>query len=165
AWLSGVRVGALRVHGGLAVLWLHAAAPASILDVATLEDARSAGDVVVSERPDAAVSLLITENRGKRHVLLLAGEIVVGGKQNRVVAEDVLLPPLSGPRQIAVYCVEQGRWAGATKEFQTQGSFAAPKLRSELAARAAQQQVWNEVSRSAAVAAAPSPTGSYQAVF
>ena len=165
AFLESVRVGELRAHGSLAVFWLHASPSTTALDVLTLDEARARGDVVVSERADAAVSVLVTENRGKRHVLLLAGEIVVGGKQNRVVAEDVLLPPTSGPRQIAVYCVEQGRWAGAPKGFEASGSLAAPKLRSELLARPAQQQVWNEVSRSAARAAAPSPTGSYQAVF
>src|SRR5439155_19434269 len=110
-------------------------------------------------------SVPVTENRGKRHVLLLAGEIVVGGKQNRVVAEDVLLPPVSGPRQIAVYCVEQGRWASTAKDFVAPGSLAAPKLRSELLARQAQRQVWNEVSRYAARAAAPSPTGSFPGAF
>jgi hypothetical protein len=164
-FLDGVRVGELRAHGALAVFWLHASPPATALDVLTLDEARARGDVVVSERPDAAVSVLVTENRGKRHVLLLAGEIVVGGKQNRVVAEDVLLPPAGGPRQIAVYCVEQGRWAAAPKDFAVPGSLAAPKLRSELLARPPQQQVWNEVSRYAARAAAPSPTGSFQAVF
>ena len=164
-FLDGVRVGELRAHGSLAVFWLHAALPTTVFDVVTLDEARARGDVVVSERADAAVSVLVTENRGKRHVLLLAGEIVVGGKQNRVVAEDVLLPPVSGPRQIAVYCVEQGRWASTAKDFVAPGSLAAPKLRSELLARPAQQQVWNEVSRYAARAAAPSPTGSFQAVF
>src|SRR5438132_8209017 len=95
-FLDGVRVGQLRAHGSLAVFWLHAALPTTVLDVVTLDEARARGEVVVSERADAAVSVLVTENRGKRHVLLLAGEIVVGGKQNRVVAEDVLLPPVSG---------------------------------------------------------------------
>src|SRR5947207_3222235 len=133
-FLDGVRVGELRAHGSLAVFWLHAASPTTVLDVLTLDEARARGEVV-SELADAAVSVLVTENRGKRHVLLLAGEIVVGGKQNRVVAEDVLLPPVSGPRQIAVYCVEQGRWAGAAKDFAAPGSLAAPKLRSELLAR------------------------------
>jgi len=84
-----VRVGELRAHGSLVVFWLHAAAPTTAIDVVTLDEARARGDVVVSERADASVSVLVTENRGKRHVLLLAGEIVVGGKQNRVVAEDV----------------------------------------------------------------------------
>jgi hypothetical protein len=164
-FIDGVRVGELRAHGALAVFWLHASPLVTALDVLTFDEARARGDVVVSERPDAAVSVLVIDNRGKRHVLLLAGEIVVGGKQNRVVAEDVLLPPVSGPRQIAVYCVEQGRWAAAPKDFAAPGSLAAPKLRSELLARPPQQQVWNEVSRYAARAAAPSPTGSYQAVF
>lgn len=39
---------------------------------------------------------------------LLAGEILLGGKQNRVLTEDILLPPGSGPRNVGVYCVEGG---------------------------------------------------------
>lgn len=52
---------------------------------------------VPTERERATVPLLVVDNRGKAHALLLAGEILLGGKQNRVVTEDVLLPPLSGP--------------------------------------------------------------------
>ena len=165
AFLGTLKPGDLRAHGALSVLWLHAPASSPVLDVATFDEARGRAELVVTERPQAAVSTLVTENRGKRHVLLLAGEIVLGGKQNRVVAHDVLLPPLSGPREITVFCVEQGRWAGNTKDFGGQGTFAAPALRSELLAKPTQAQVWQEVDRTARRAAAPSPTGSYQAVF
>jgi len=165
AFLGSTRVGELRAHGGLGVFWLHATRPAVRLPVETLDEARGRGTLVITERGQATVPTLVAENRGKTHVLLLAGEILVGGKQNRVVAEDVLLPPLSGPRNIAVFCVEQGRWAGPTKEFRAPGSLAAPSLRSELAAQPSQDRVWAEVHRYAARAAAPSPTSSYQVVF
>ena len=164
-FLDAVRVGAFRTHRSLTVAWLHGPSPTALVDVATLDEARARGDLSLSELPQAAVPVLVVDNRGKRPALLLAGEIVVGGKQNRVVAEDVLLPPSSGPRQIAVYCVEQGRWAGSTKDFAAPGALAAPKLRSELLARAPQEQVWNEVSRSSSRVAAASPTASYQAVL
>lgn len=108
---------------------------------------------------------LVVENRAKIPVLLLAGEILLGGKQNRVLAEDVLLPPLSGPRVVSVYCVEQGRWVGAASRFESKGSFAAPSLRSRVMAKADQGRVWREVERHAAAAAAPSATQSYQAIY
>ena len=78
----------------------------------------------------------IVENRGKSHVLLLTGEILLGGKQNRVLMEDTLLPPMSGPRHIGVYCVEQGRWSGRRQEFEAKESFAAPGLRSQVMQKA-----------------------------
>jgi hypothetical protein len=162
--LAGLRVGDARRHGPLAVVWLHGA-PGTPLAVATLEEARGRGDLLITERDQATVPELVVENRGKVHVLLLAGEILLGGKQNRVLVEDLLLPPLSGPRAIGVYCVEQGRWAGPRKEFDGRGSFAAPRLRSKVMERADQGRVWAEVERYARRAAAPSATGSYQAIY
>ncbi len=62
-------------------------------------------------------------------MVLLAGEILLGGKQNRVMTEDILLPPLSAPVDLQVYCVEQGRWSvsasggGGTTSFGVRGTF------------------------------------------
>jgi hypothetical protein len=166
ALLRDTRVGTFHAHGALSVFWLSGPAPAGSLASETFDEARSKNTLVITEKGQATVPTLIADNRGKSHVLLLAGEIMLGGKQIRVVAEDVLLPPASGPRNIAVFCVEQGRWAGGPgKEFTAQGSFAGAKLRQELAARPSQDRVWAEVNRSAASVRAASPTSSYQAVF
>ena len=170
-FLASVRVGARRSHGALHVFWLHAAPAAAPLAVATLEEARGRGELLISERERASVPSLVVENRGKSHVLLLAGEILLGGKQNRVVTEDILLPPLSGPVDLQVYCVEQGRWSvsgaggGSTTSFGARGTFAAPALRSKVMERGSQRDVWAEVDRYSARAAAPSATGSYQAIY
>ena len=153
-FVASVRTGGARRHGPLWILWLRAAAPAPRLDVVTLEEARTRGDLVVTERAQATVPALIVENRGKAHALLMAGEILLGGKQHRVIIEDVLLPPRSGPRDLAVYCVEQGRWTERSEAFETRGSFAAPRLRSRVMERADQARVWAEVGRYAAKAAA-----------
>lgn len=164
-FVTGVRVGAARAHAGLLVFWLHGAAGPAPWRVATLEEARARGDLLITEREQATVPELIVENRGKSHVLLLAGEILLGGKQNRVVTEDLLLPPGSGPRPIDVYCVEQGRWAGRTAAFDAAGSFAAPGLRSQVLDKAGQGRIWAEVERYAQRAGAASPTRSYQEVY
>ena len=120
---------------------------------------------MITERAQAAVPELIVENRGKVHVLLMAGEILIGGKQNRVLSEDVLMPPLSGPRNLGVYCVEQGRWNTGRTEFESKSTLAAPGLRSRLMQKADQSQVWSEVGRQALAAQAPSPTSSYQEIY
>jgi hypothetical protein len=162
--VAGVRVGEARAHGLITVFWLYGP-PAPGLAVATLEEARGHGTLVILEREQATVPELIVENRGKGYVLLLAGEILLGGKQNRVLTEDILLPPFSGPRNIGVYCVEQGRWAGGKKEFDAGGSFAAPGLRAKVLERADQGRIWAEVEKYARGAAAPSATRSYQAIY
>ncbi|MBI3455643.1 MAG: hypothetical protein HY002_07630 [Candidatus Rokubacteria bacterium] len=163
-FVASVRVGPGSGHDPLQVFWLSGPS-APPLTVTTLEEARARGDVVIVERDQATVPELIVDNRGKSHVLLLAGEILVGGKQNRVLMEDILLPPQSGPRPLGVYCVEQARWAGRTKEFEARGSFAAPGLRSQVLRKASQQRVWAEVDRYARSAAAPSATRDYQAIY
>lgn len=163
--LTGLRVGAMHRHGSLTVFWLRGADPAPRLDVVTLDEARASGALVIAERERAAVPELGVDNRGKAHVLLLAGEILIGGKQNRVLREDILLPPLSGPLAIGVYCVEQGRWNEGRRDFESKASFAQPGLRREVYAKADQSRVWSAVARSTQAAAAPSPTGSYQQVY
>jgi hypothetical protein len=162
--LAGVRVGERCARGGLTVFWLHASAAPTPLAIATLDEARAAGGLLVTERDQAAVSGLVIENRGPLHVLLLAGEILQGGKQNRIVVEDVLVPPRSGPLTLPVYCVEQGRWQGAGSQFTTRETLAAPRLREKMLERSDQREVWAEVDRYARHAAAPSATASYQAI-
>jgi hypothetical protein len=165
-WMNAVRVGQAAAHGGLLVFWLYAKEQAPALEVATLDEARKSGALLITERDQATVPELVVENRGKTHVLLLAGEILIGGKQNRVLREDILLPPLSGPRPIGVFCVEQGRWNEGRKDFESKGSFAQPALRSKLMERPDQGRVWDSVAKSARAAEVrASPTGSYQAIY
>jgi hypothetical protein len=166
-WMRAARVAQSGAHGGLLVFWLGVRDQAPALEVATLDEARKSGALLITERDQATVPELLVENRGKSHILLLAGEILIGGKQNRVLREDILLPPLSGPRAIGVYCVEQGRWNEGRKEFESKGSFAQPGLRSKLMERPDQGRVWDSVAKAAREAApvSPSPTSSYQAIY
>jgi hypothetical protein len=164
-FINGVRLGQARRHGALTVFWLHGVPTPPAIEVVTLEEGRAQGTVIVTERAQASVPDLLVENRGKTHALLLAGEILVGGKQNRVLKEDVLLPPVSGPRNLAVYCVEQGRWNTGRADFDSKSTLAAPSLRSRLMQNADQAQVWAEVQKSTRAARAASPTASYQEIY
>lgn len=163
-FLEGVKVGEHRAYGGLSVLWLHGPATAPVFAIRTLDEARARGEIQVTERHPPTVSELVLENRGAVHVLVLAGEILEGGKQNRIVLEDVLAPPRSGPLALPVHCVEQGRWAGGSNAFAPREMVAAPQLRARLMEQSQQGAVWAEVDRYARRAAAPSATSSYAAV-
>jgi hypothetical protein len=56
-------------------------------------------------------------NNSKRPLLLLAGEIVTGGKQDRVIGKDRIVPPESDPVDLSVFCVEPGRWVATSEHF------------------------------------------------
>ena len=153
-------------HGALALVWLHGGEPGPMPSIATLDEAQANGTLLITERGSATVPELVVDNRGKSHVLMLAGEILIGGQQNRVLREDILLPPLSGPRSISVYCVEQGRWSGTRRDFESKAYAAAPSLRRKLLDKEDQARVWSEVDRSVrAQGLTPAPTGSLALMY
>jgi hypothetical protein len=132
----------------------------------TLDEGLRSGEVVVSEagtlqplirgrvRPvpgGAQVNRLVLVNNSKRPLILLAGEILTGGKQDRVVGKDRIVPPESDPIDLAVFCVEPERWVATKYDF---GSFhaqmAQPSVRRSAMADQDQGKVWSEVRASAA---------------
>jgi hypothetical protein len=67
------------------------------------------------------VNRLAVLNKSDRPLYLMPGEIIVGGQQDRVIGQELVIAPGSRPVPIDVYCVEQGRWArrgqAATREL------------------------------------------------
>jgi hypothetical protein len=112
------------------------------------------------------VNTLVLVNNSKQPLLLLAGEIVTGGKQDRVIAKDRIVPPGGDPIDLSVFCIEPGRWVESSPVFGASstapvGSFMVqPTVRKQAMAARNQQQVWESVHGSiAAMAAAPKPSG------
>jgi hypothetical protein len=70
-----------------------------------------------SARGNAEVNRLVLVNNSKRPLLLLAGEIVSGGKQDRVIGKDRIVPAESDPVDLSVFCVEPGRWVATSDHF------------------------------------------------
>lgn len=163
--LGAVVPGPATTQGALSTIWLEAAEGRPPAQILTLDEARAASALTVTERAQASVPELIADNHGKSYVLLLAGEILIGGKQNRVLREDLLLPPFSGPRNIGVYCVEQGRWNEGRKDFESRSSVVQPSVRSEVIGKAPQSRIWSGVAAASRELRASSPTGSYQAIY
>jgi len=99
------------------------------------------------------VNQLSIENTSKsEHIYIQAGDIVKGGKQDRVFSTDMVLEPNSGKVSIASFCVEQGRWNQRGKESSRQFHSSTKKLSSKelrLAARLKnnQSEVWAEVAK------------------
>ncbi|MET0622422.1 MAG: DUF6569 family protein [Pyrinomonadaceae bacterium] len=133
----------------------------------------------------ASVNELSLVNRSGKKLLLLAGEVIVGGKQDRIVQEDRIIPPVSVPVALSVFCVEHGRWsardaaynsgggapvhrAPAPEEaakFSSLGAVAHPKLRGVAQDKKAQGEVWSEVSKNNAKLGTANSTDTYQEVY
>lgn len=159
-------------HGNLEVFPVVTAASHDTQAFLTLDEGLRSGDVVVSEagniapliRPrhkdvnplpriggGAQVNQLMLVNNSKRPLILLAGEIVTGGKQDRVIGKDRLVPAESDPIDLSVFCVEPGRWTGAKMSFSGGGvgaGMAQPGVRAKAMADKDQQKVWAEVRNS-----------------
>jgi hypothetical protein len=183
----------------------------------TLDEGTKAGTVVITERgggqaarathphasaanarqqnvvytSGASVNELALVNRSGKKLLLLAGEVVVGGKQDRIVQEDRLIPPVSVPVALNVFCVEHGRWTPRTAvynsgggggsgrsaaapmeaaapddgKFSSLGAVAHPKLRAAAQDKKAQSEVWNEVSANNSKLGTANTTDTYQEVY
>jgi len=161
--VAALHLGSISRHDALAVVYVHGdLGPA--LSITTLDEARGRGELAISERGQATVPELAVDNRLSTPVLLLAGEILAGGKQNRVVTEDLLLPPHSGTRPLGVYCVEQGRWASSGGGFRASGAVASAGVRARVMAKSDQTAVWSAVREYASNLRASSATSSYTAV-
>jgi hypothetical protein len=148
----------------LAVIPLHTRKGPPYDDYTVLEEAQAARKVSVSEvGNDGSVPELLVRNRDERPLYLLGGEVVLGGKQDRMVQSDVVLDP-SERRRIPVVCVEQGRWDGQDLTFQPGIAVAHPDLR-RAALFSEQGAVWGEVARKSQVSGVSSPTGTYRRVL
>ncbi|MFZ3339956.1 MAG: DUF6569 family protein [Terriglobales bacterium] len=153
----------------------------------TLDEGIRSGDVVITEAGqarglirrrqsdsriippvrEAEVNRLVLVNNSKQPLLLLAGEVVTGGKQDRVIGKDRIVPPESDPVDLSVFCVEPGRWVAANgkadfsagRSSTLGGIVASPSIRGSAMAAKNQQQVWDNVNRSKeAMASAPMVT-------
>ena len=146
----------------------------------TLDEGLRSGEVIITEagrvqglvrRPGtrpmqmyssgAQVNQLVLVNNSKRPLLLLAGEIVTGGKQDRIIAKDRIVPVGADPVDLSVFCVEPGRWTERTAEFKTGGTgggsaggvaMVQPSVRASAMGDKSQQQVWSKVNEATAAA-------------
>ncbi len=165
-------------HGSLTVFPVVASKSYPTAEFLTLDEGLRSGEVVVTEygnirglvrrrpipaiqRDSAEVNRLVLINNSKRPLLLLAGEIVTGGKQDRVIGKDRIVPAESDPVDLTVFCVEPGRWVATSDHFGASGTtygkanvpaaagtlMAQPSVRAKAMADKDQNQVWAEVQK------------------
>lgn len=200
---SGYKVLEPIRHGSLTVFPVVAPRSYATSEFLTLDEGLRSGEVVVTEygnvrglmrrhsvpamqRESAEVNRLVLINNSKRPLLLLAGEIVTGGKQDRVIGKDRIVPAESDPVDLSVFCVEPGRWVATSEHFGASGAtygggsgigkgvvggtmMAQPSVRAKAMGDKDQNQVWAEVRKQqqsmaveVAAAAPPASAGEIQ---
>jgi hypothetical protein len=186
---SGYKVLEPIRHGNLTVFPVVAAKSYPTAEFMTLDEGLRSGEVIVTEagnvqglirRPTppavrhdgAQVNRLVLVNNSKRPLLLLAGEIVTGGKQDRVIGKDRIVPAESDPVDLSVFCVEPGRWVATSEHFGASEAMygkgavggalnapapmavmAQPSVRAKAMADKDQDKVWAEVRKQQAAQA------------
>jgi hypothetical protein len=108
-----------------------------------LDEAMATKQVKIQEIASGNVNQLTFVNKAAHPVFVMAGEVIIGGKQDRIIGRNTVIPA-NTTQEVPVYCVEHGRWNGETKQFATANALAHGRLRGR-ASYAAQQDVWNEV--------------------
>jgi hypothetical protein len=137
----------------------------------TLDEGLASGQVVVTEtggemirrsrdarmpqdQGGASVNRLVLINRSAKPLVLLAGEVVSGGKQDRVIAKDRIVAPGADPLPLDVFCVERGRWSGGGGKFSASQLIVHPSVREKAAVERKQDEVWTAVRRGSTHASA-----------
>src|SRR5262249_27632232 len=119
------------------------------------------GRIIYFPQPAASVNQLVLVNRSKRPLILLAGELVSGGKQDRVIGKDRIVPVGAEPLPLDVFCVEHGRWSNGSQFVQSK-TIVHPSVREQAAVKQDQNEVWSTVTRgspNSVAVAAPAPPG------
>jgi hypothetical protein len=162
---SGLQIYGLRTCGNGALVYttLDEALAAQVLDVTEVSEGGSVPDLKVV-------------NRGGLPVFLMAGEQLVGAKQNRVLNASILVPA-NATVLIKVSCIESGRWRYRSPKFASGGTMSHGILRKLMSKHADkgyrergtpmsdQHEVWREVSRKLGSMGSASPTEAVNKVY
>lgn len=113
----------------------------------------------------ATVNTLSIENLSNDTIMLIAGQVVKGGQQDRVIASDMILAPKSGKVALPVFCVEHGRWtpSNASNSFNA-FTDASTGVRKQAVVNKSQQGVWSEVHEVTTKNNASTTTGTFAAL-
>lgn len=163
--VRAVDVGSSYSHGGLVVFPLIMRGAGGGEEIRTLDEALSHDWITVRELDNAQVSELLVRNESRRYVFLMSGEIIAGGRQDRIIRHDVLLVPRSDFVRVPVYCGEKERWTGERESFKSSKYMADQGLRSMASESASQSAIWSRIDDQIRRADVNAPTRNYQEIY
>jgi hypothetical protein len=147
---NGYRISAPYTYKNLTIFLIHGKDSTNKKNIITLQEALKLKVFKVYETSE--VNELQVENISSQYdVFIQSGDIVKGGKQDRVLAISIIIPARSGRVSIESFCVESGRWEKRKGEDAQQFSSSEERLVSKDLKVAAngqrsQSEVWKEVS-------------------
>ena len=135
-------------HRNLSIFLIRGKFAVDVENILTLDEAIEQKAIVIYETGD--VNELGVENVSEKPVFIQSGDIVKGGKQDRVLQFDLVIHPKSDRMPIAAFCVEQGRWSRRGEEDavafgSSKKQLASKELKLAAKLRSSQQEVWEEV--------------------
>jgi ARG/rhodanese/phosphatase superfamily protein len=137
----------------------------SYVNYRTLDEALRSRDLKIYESSRENYRYVTVENTGRYYVFMMAGEVLLGGWQNRAVSRDTIIPPRSGQVRVPVYCVEEGRWHGTRKSFYSGDGMIPHSLRSSASKGVSQEQLWSGLSRIQGERSLHDRQGDFQVVY
>ena len=140
-----------------------AAATGPKVDVLVLDEAMASKKVRIKELESETVNTLTFINKSEQPVFILAGEVIIGGKQDRIIGTNTIIPA-NTTQTVPVFCVEHGRWDNSSKEFTTAKALAHGRLRGKASLMSSQSEVWDEVAKTNETKKTKSSTDTYRQV-
>lgn len=144
----------------------------------SLKQALEQKKVLITEKGNGGtVNTLTVENKSKDTIIINCGEVIKGGQQDRVINEDIVLYPNSGKKDLAVFCVEHGRWSARGESIRNNNSgnkegasfneyynYSSVGLRKVVEKEKDQAKVWNKVADINSENKTTTSTGTYTAL-
>lgn len=152
-------------YKNLHVFTLTTDAQKDFSNVLTLDEALKKNALDVIEEDEGNVPEVEVKNHSKSYVYLMSGEIIAGGKQDRMIQKDTLIPPKSGKFKVAVYCTEEGRWEQTTEKFYSPDAVVGMKVKKAAEETKNQSAVWDKVAEYGAGFSVSPPTGAFKGVL
>jgi len=199
------RLGSPVTHNNLTVFPVLADASTAGADLITLDEGLRSGKVTITElgadgrsrtinrrrmSDNAEVNRLSLTNKSGKALVLIAGEMILGGKQDRIVGHDCIIESSNTPVPLDVFCVEHGRWSGGAAFGENSGvtgdvagagpgsgaskgalpmmtlsPMALPNIREKAQAEKSQEDVWTAVAETVTVNATTTRTGNLNSVY
>jgi hypothetical protein len=110
------------------------------------------------------LNVLEVVNTSKNPILVNSGEMLSGGKQDRMIGETKLLMPGKEKHYLKVFCIEKGRWDNKPAKFKHRGR-ASAELKKTMDITNRQARIWKDIDKSFAAQKVKSETSAYLKIF